>query len=248
MSQQINLFEEKIPSMPKLDVSRCYSKPINYQTAKRIVETYHYARRTPSIMLAVGMYVDEILAGVITYGMMASPNAQAAPMGKDYAENTIELNRLFVFDWAGMNSESWLIGQSFKWLQEKLSDRFILVSYADKGENHIEYIYQATNWHYTGLSIPGGNPTEMFVDGIRMTTKNAYDKFGSQGIAELEEMGHTVVKPKDKRTEKHRYVYFLGSKRHRKAMKKKLKWPILDYPKAIAPPPAKERLDKGVRE
>lgn len=231
MTEQIALFNEQLPTMPKLDVSRCYSKPINYQTAKRIVETYHYAKRTPSILLAIGMYVDDVLAGVITYGMMASPNAQKAPLGENYSHNTIELNRLFVFEWAGRNSESWLIGQSFKWLQEILPERFVLVSYADKGENHIGYIYQATNWFYTGLSIPGGNPTEMFVDGNRMTTKNAYDRYGSQGIKELEQAGHTVIKPQDKRTEKHRYVYFLGDKRQRKKMRTLLRWPVLEYPK-----------------
>jgi hypothetical protein len=227
--EQMSLFQFGIPSMPVLDVSRCEARIINHETAARMVETYHYAHRVPSIVVAVGMYVDGTLAGCLSFGMLASPNAQKAALGPRYADKTLELNRLFVHSWAGRNSESWLISRALKYLRAARPECAIVISYADIGEKHIGYVYQASNWTYTGLSIPGGNGNEMFVDGIRMTTKNAFDRFGSQGIKELEAQGHTVIKPKG--TYKHRYVYFLGSKRQRKALRKALRWPVLPYPK-----------------
>ena len=111
--EQLALFNFTTPSMPVLDVTRCYSRPVNYQTAAHMVEQYHYAHRVPSIMLAIGMYVDDVLAGVCCYGTGASPRAMAV-CGEENAPYTLELNRLFVHEWAGRNSESWLIGQNIE--------------------------------------------------------------------------------------------------------------------------------------
>lgn len=227
MNPQLSLFEMETPSMPVFDASRCTSKPINYETASNFVNTYHYAQRTPTIMAAIGMYVDDVLAGVITYGMASAPLLNIC--GTNYIPQQIELNRLVVHEWAGRNSESWLIGQSFAWLPQILPTRNILISYADTAQQHIGCIYQATNWLYTGLSIPGGNPSEMYVNGERMSSKAAYDRFGSQGRLALEGMGLEVVKGKG--TYKHRYVYFLGNKRQRRTLRQALKWPVLPYPK-----------------
>ena len=229
MTAQMNLMNFDTPAMHQLDVGRCKARPINYATAARVVETYHYAHRIPSIMVSIGMYVDDTLAGVCTYGMMASPNAQKSICGEKYASNTLELNRLFVFDWAGRNSESWLIGQSFLLLKKLWPDYFILVSFADTEQKHIGYVYQATNWIYTGISYPGGNGNYMLVDGVKMTTKNAYDRYGSQGKKELERMGFDVYKPEG--TNKHRYVYFLGNKTLRKKLLKALRYNPQPYPK-----------------
>ena len=135
--------------MEELDVSRCYTKRITYQEAKYLVETFHYAHRVPSIVFAIGMYVDNILSGVVTFGIPPVPNVQRL-CGEEYRKNTLELNRLYIHDYAGKNSESWLIGQSIKWLKNNQDKYLILVSYADTTQGHTGIIYQATNWIYTG--------------------------------------------------------------------------------------------------
>lgn len=229
---QLNLFDLSHPVMPVLDVSRCEARLINHETAARMVETYHYAHRVPSIVVAVGMFVDEVLAGVCTYGIPPAPEVQGA-CGEEYKQNTIELNRLFVFDEVGKNGESWLIGQSFKLMP---NNYFVLISYADKGQNHTGYIYQATNWLYTGLSSPGGTSSEMLINGKRISGKGCFNIYGTQSIGQLSDMGLVVTR--EKRTIKHRYVYFLGNKRQRKELRKALKWPVLPYPKNVASLPA----------
>jgi hypothetical protein len=190
-----------------------------------MVETYHYAHRVPSIVVAVGMFVDGILAGVCTYGIPPAPEVQGV-CGEKYRQNTLELNRLYISDWVGRNGESWLIGQSFKVMP---SNYLAFVSYADKGQNHTGYIYQATNWIYTGLSSPGGTSSEMTVNGNRISGKGVFNIYGTQSIEQLVSLGLDVTK--EKRTIKHRYVYFLGNKRQRKELRKALKWPVLPYPK-----------------
>ena len=102
------LFDLGHPSMPVLDLARCHTKPISHLTAARMVERYHYAHRVPAISLAVGLYVDDVLAGCLTYGTPAVPNVQRA-CGEEFRTRSLELNRLFIHDWAGRNSESYLI-------------------------------------------------------------------------------------------------------------------------------------------
>lgn len=214
--------------MEKLDVSRCYSRPVNYETAARIVKDYHYAKRVPSIVVAVGMWVDDILAGVITYGIPPNRNALGF-CGEEYIPNALELNRLFVFDWAGYNSESWLIGQSFSWIEKERPEYYLLVSYADPMQDHYGTIYQATNWIYTGTGNASA-PSDARVNGKIMSEKNIFNIYGTHNRSELRDK-HGLSVEEIERLPKHRYVYILGSKGQRKRMRKKIVWPILPYPK-----------------
>lgn len=216
---QLNLFDFNRPSMPVFDKSRCEARLINYETAARMVETYHYAHRVPSIVVAVGIFVDEVLAGVCTYGIPPN-NHLCEAWGEQNKNKVIELNRLFIFDWAGRNSESWLVGQSFKLIPAPYQ---ILISYADTERNHIGLIYQATNWIYTGLSVRGGVQADVVLNGERLSPKAVYNRYGSVIGLNIE---------KQEWFPKHRYVYFLGSKKQRKQLRSALKWPILPYPKS----------------
>jgi hypothetical protein len=225
-SNQLDLFDVTAPSMPVFDKSRCETRLINYETAARMVETYHYAHRVPSIVSCMGMYVDNILGGVITYGIPPNRNMLAC-CGKEYIPHALELNRLFIYDWCGRNSESWFIAKSFYLLPTRY---FILISYADTEHDHLGYIYQATNWLYTGVSQQSGGPQDIIVDGKKYHSKGFGNKY-SGGQKAARELGLRVIAKK--RSIKHRYVYLLGSKSQKKKLRKALKWPVLPYPKEI---------------
>lgn len=231
---QLSLFDTSHPVMPVLDVSRCETRLINHETAARMVETYHYAHRVPGqIYLALGLYIDTILAGVLTY----SPtflNICASICGEQYQNNVLELSRLFIFDWAGRNCESWFIAQSFRFIDLQY---FILLSYSDTCQNHVGLVYQATNWLYTGLSnsaigreyiMPGGKVLAR--RGWQFRKDN--DNRSTLSFDEIEKIHPGIQKVKS--SIKHRYVYFLGNKRQRKELRKALKWSVLPYPKNVA--------------
>ena len=223
---QRSLFKFTTPEMNKLDLSRVYAKKINYETAARIVKDYHYAHRVPSIVAAVGLFVDDVLAGCITYGIPPVPNVQRV-CGEEYRKNTLELNRLFIFDWAGFNSESWLIGQSFKVLEEQYKKYFVLVSYSDTTQKHVGTIYQATNWLYTGFSA--GGSVGWKINGHEYHNKALVNMIGSWSPTNVYK--HFPNAKQLHQDGKHRYIYFLGSKGQKKKMKKLLKWEVLPYPK-----------------
>ena len=109
----------------------------------------HYAKRVPSITYCYGLYdANKVLQGVISFGSPASkPLVVGAFKGK-YQEDFLELNRLCVNENLEKNVLSFFVSQSIKLLEKPK----VIVSYADTSQSHHGYIYQATNWIYTGLS------------------------------------------------------------------------------------------------
>lgn len=160
----------------------------------------------PNIQYAFGLLADEVLVGVVTYGQPPSPSLCKGIAGEENRKNVIELNRLVLLpDLNGNNNASILISRSLKMLPKDL----FVVSYADWGGwQHVGYVYQATNWLYTGL------------------TKRRTDKYSESGHSRHYKKGETR---RQIRTEKHRYVYLTGN---RKRQLKQLKYPVITpYPK-----------------
>ena len=166
----------------------------------------HYARRLPSISYAFGLYEDLDLIGVITYGMPASNSLCIGLCGEQFKEKVIELNRLCLSD-NSKNNASFLVANSLKLLPKPK----IVVSYADTKMSHTGYIYQATNFIYTGLSA-------------KRTDVDTGEKHGRHS------KGFDPTKRKE-RSPKHRYIYFLGTKKEKKELLKNLKYQIQPYPK-----------------
>jgi hypothetical protein len=223
---QLNLLDLTMPNMPILEVERCYSRPISYQTTKPILLNHHYLHRNCQTILNVGMYVDNILAGVCCFGVTIASVSDAI-CGKEFRYNVVDLNRLYVYDWAGKNSESWLIGQGFKWLRKLHPKRFILVSYASISDGHTGIVYQATNWLYTGQSATG---LQFTIDDTLYTARSIMAKYGTVSLPKLKCIfGNRIIQ--EKTTPKNRYIYFLGSKFQKRKLRKLLKWDVLPYPK-----------------
>ena len=93
------------------------------------------------------------------------------------------------------------------------SKDLIIVSYADSQMNHNGYIYQATNWIYTGMTKAR---TDKYVEGGKHSRH--YDNENQNGLRKY-------------RSAKHRYIYFATSKTKRKEYIKKLNYGIEPYPK-----------------
>jgi hypothetical protein len=175
----------------------------------------HYAKRVPSITDSFGLYQDNNLIGIITYGIPANNN-----LNEVCGFPAIELNRLCINDDAPRNTASFLVGNSLK----MLSTPRVIISYADLGQGHIGYVYQATNWIYTGL---GSADIEFEKDGKTWHRKALFNIYGPGGSKRFIEMGFTIIE----KAPKFRYLFFLGSKKERKQMMNNLKWPIEPYPK-----------------
>lgn len=121
---------------------------ISYEDCKEWLLYKHYAKRLCSISFAFGLYIDNVLQGVCTFGMPASSTLATSICGKDFKKYVLELNRLVVNEGLRKNTLSFFVSKSIN----KLPNNKIIVSFADANQSHTGYIYQATNFLYTGLS------------------------------------------------------------------------------------------------
>ena len=176
----------------------------------------HYAHRIPSISYAFGLYDNGVLVGVCTFGRTAF-NEPSYLCGEEYSNIVYELNRLCINDNHKANALSYFVSTCLKMLPKPL----IVISYSDSGQGHYGYIYQATNWIYTGTGAGAVN----YITSI--------GKLSRSGMRNRETRGQDIpeIYSIEKGTVKHRYVYFIGDKRQVRDMKKNLKYSIEPYPK-----------------
>ena len=114
------------------------------------------------------------------------------------------------------NALSYFVSQCLKLLPSPSC----VVSYSDPNEGHHGYIYQATNWIYTGTSTP--KHRYHFEDGSVFDIRRGID---------IKQRIHGEIVEKEKLKPTHRYLYFVGNKREKKKMLDELKYDIKPYPK-----------------
>ena len=124
-------------------------KSIKKELSKEWLLYKHYAKRTPSISFCFGLFKDNILVGVITFGMSPSSTLASSICGEKYKSIVLELNRLVVNDGLDKNALSYFVSTSIS----KIPKPKIIVSFSDNNMSHNGYIYQATNFIYTGKTL-----------------------------------------------------------------------------------------------
>ena len=187
----------------------------------------HYAKRMPSISFCYGLYDNGSLIGIVTYGVPSSSPLRAGICGNDWKDRVLELNRL-VCD-SGQNNASKLVAGSLRHLPQPS----IIVSYADTSMGHVGYVYQATNFLYTGLSA---KRTDWKVKGMEHLHGQTIGDLsrGQDNRAEWMKQKYGDDFYLEERPRKHRYVYFCGNKRQRKEMLNNLQYMIEPYPKGAS--------------
>jgi hypothetical protein len=170
----------------------------------------HYAHRLPVVSYAFGLYENDILVGISTFGM--PPNYQEMIAWQPF--ELLELNRLVVKDDLPKNTLSFFVSNCLNLLPKPK----VIISYSDFRMGHHGYIYQATNWIYTGI---GGEGQKIYImkDGTERHQRHG-DKINMKLVDRIE-----------KTTGKARYYYFIGTKNDKKNMMKLLRFEILPYPK-----------------
>jgi len=207
---------------------------INTKECEPFVLGVHYARRWPSISAAFGLYRDERLVGVVTYGVPASAPLREGVAGKGMASFVWELNRLCLLD-NQKNDASFLVSRSLRMVGDK-----IIVSFADISKGHTGYVYQACNFLYCGLSA---KRTDWKVRGREhLHGQTIADEFrGAESRAEAMRAKYGDDFYLEDRPRKHRYIYCAGRKPFRRLALSSLRYPVEPYPKeptsaAAAPP------------
>jgi hypothetical protein len=217
MTRQFNIFD---PITNDYAVQLIDSKE-TYDYLRNI----HYAHRIPSISYAYGLFKDEEIVGVITYGTPASSTLCKGICGIDWQKYVLELNRLVLKNNLP-NEASRLVAASLRLLPKPR----IIVSFADTAQNHIGIVYQATNFIYTGLSAKRTDwkiKGQEHLHGVTIADKMR-NKEGRRVDAMREAYGDDFYLAP--RSRKHRYIIFIGNRKEKQAMRSALKYEFLPYP------------------
>lgn len=183
----------------------------------------HYAKRIPAIEYSFGLFdIENILIGVCTFGPPPRVMNDGEAIFKTLRIKTIELNRLCVNNNLPKNTLSYFVSSILKLLPKPIC----IVSYADFTFGHNGYIYQATNWIYTGLNQI--HERQIFYNGKEVHPRTACS-MGYTNITEWAKKDKNVTL--GDYTQKHRYFQFLGSKTSKQKMISDLIYEIKSYPK-----------------
>ena len=200
-------------------------------TVRHLIVKYHYSGRAPGIVHAWGLLEGQKIVGCIVYSVPASYTLCTGVCGAAYRKDVLELSRL-VITTKRKNAASFLIGNSLRLLGKQRSA--IVVSYADCNDHigHVGYVYQATNWLYTGHGNAEPKWVETSTGKVVAYTRRHID-------AKARELGYdwelnSSKGPglhKEPMKGKHRYVTFVGDKRFCRKARSDLRYKVLGYPK-----------------
>ena len=196
--------------------------------AKELIVANHYTHKWSSCRYSFGLLLGDELHRVAIYGFPVGRQVVKSISPQLENQDVLELTRLWLRDEAPKNSESFFIGQTFKWLKEN-TDTKVLISYADPMADHLGIIYQATNWLYQGNNTMLVKGYLHKINGEWMHPRSVVAKYGTVKESSLLEIDPDYERKELKK--KHRYIYILTDKREKKNILQNLKHPILPYPK-----------------
>ena len=161
-------------------------KAINYA-----LMNFHYAKKIAprAYDSAFSVFNEQnIWCGVICFGLGASPNIHS-PFGLNSGE-VIELIRVALN--GKQSSTSKVISIALKLIKKKNPFVKLIVSFADKGQEHVGIIYQATNWFF--IKDIKSSDTQYFVNNEWRHSKSIKPNLKK-------------IVPKRKASGKYKYIY-----------------------------------------
>ena len=148
------------------------------------------------------------MIGAMLYAMPSMPST-AKKYNPINPTKCFELRRLVCIDDTPTNTESYFIGQTFKWLKQN-TDIEVIVSFADEEYGHSGIIYKATNFEYCGTTSPS---KKLIVDGKEYHSRslNQSDRPYGRELKRRDDAGDENIYWKNTKF-KHIYVYYFNKK------------------------------------
>jgi len=197
-------------------------KPITHHDCREWLLFKHYAKRIPPIEFAFGLFDGLQMVGVCTYATPVSQPLRA--LFDDF--KLMELNRLVTNDDLPKNTTSFFVSQTLKMIPKPM----VIVSYADTSQNHHGYIYQATNFIYTGLSAKFNDYCVKGMEHLHNGTIMDMSRGKENRVQWLRDKFGDDLYMRE-RPRKHRYFYFVADKRDKKRMIQLMPYEVQPYPK-----------------
>ena len=183
-----------------------------------MVVTHHHLHTKCPCSEAFGLFErsTDKCVGVVTYGVPHSPTLRRGICGKDEEHNVYELNRVWVDPSVPAGGEAYLIANTIRKVK-----RQIIVSYVDTSYRDGISPLLLAGFYYTGVT---GKHTSPVVKGHTGHHASLARGFNKSDFADFYgEDNVTYVQ----RSRKHRFVFFNAKTRRLKALRDKLRYPII---------------------
>lgn len=217
-----------------IDLNDLCVKRVKVKEIRRAIVLGHYSGVMPDACQEAFGAFNSIggLIAACAYGPGSNSKTFNAIIEGSNSKNARELIRVWVHPKAPKNTASKVVAQSMKMLPKEV---YMVVTFADTGQNHLGIIYQAMNFKYIGKSNQGIRYRDN--TGIEVTPRlaNVYrnrnpEKFSGKSLKEIRDiLGWTPVISNPK----HRYAIGVGTRK--KEINDLLDKLALPYPKSTRP-------------
>ena len=128
-------------------------KEMNKEISNDMIIKNHYSHKVAGFAttyIYLGVYIENELLGTLQYGFAMNP-ASAKSIVKDTGiYEYLELNRMWIDDKAGRNTESKAISYSIRYIKARFPKIKWIQSFADERCGCFGVVYQAANFKYYG--------------------------------------------------------------------------------------------------
>lgn len=197
-----------------------YVKSISRDLANGLIVKNHYSKKFyTASYVHLGVFKNEILSGVLQFGYAMNPASCGSVVEGTEQDQYLELNRMWLSDELGRNSESMAISYSIKYIKGILPKIKWIQSFADERCGFFGIVYQAANFAYYGEhdSIFWYLGDEVYHNSLMTRNPNL-----SKSAAYLQQ---NKDKAKPMKLRQFRYIYFIDQRWRSKCLLKQQKYP-----------------------
>ena len=129
-------------------------KMIDRNIANKTIIKNHYSKKVYNgTYINLGVFKDNILMGVLQFGYAMNPASGGSVVKGTLKDEYLELNRMWLDDELGKNSESKALSYSIKFIKNRFKKIKWIQSFADERCGGFGIVYQASNFKYFGEHI-----------------------------------------------------------------------------------------------
>lgn len=128
-----------------------YVKEVDRSIANEIIKKNHYSHKIyNATYIHLGVFINGELLGILQYGYAMNPASMDGVVEGTKLDEYLELNRMWLDDKAGRNSESKAISYSIKYIRNVYPKIKWIQSFADERCGCYGIVYQACSFDYYG--------------------------------------------------------------------------------------------------
>ncbi len=189
---------------------------------KTIIDNHYSGKIYNATYIHLGLFIDEEFLGVLQYGYAMNPASCGSVVSGTEMDEYLELNRMWIDDKAGRNTESMAISYSIKYIKKKFKKVRWIQSFADERCGGLGIVYQACSFDYYGehSSVFWEYDNEVFHN-IQMTVKPGTKRYSGR-TKELQENRHLATRMN---LRQFRYIKFIDKRWKRKCLLEQMPYP-----------------------